>query len=50
MDGRDHRLEMSARGHFRYDAAEAGVFLDAGSDRVGQQLMSGNDPDTGFVT
>ncbi len=49
VNGRDHRLQVCPGGDLGYDAAEAGVLVDARGDRVGQQPVSGDDPDSGLV-
>ena len=49
LDGRDHRLEVSAARDLGHDAAEASVLLDAARHRVGQQRVALHDPDTGLV-
>jgi hypothetical protein len=49
-DRRDHRLQVRATGDLRYDAAEPGVLLDTGRDRVGEQRLPADDPDPGLVT
>ena len=49
LEGRHHRLEVRPAGHLRYDAAEAGVLLDAAGHRVGEQGVPAHDPDTGLV-
>ena len=49
LQGRDHRLEMGPAGDLRHDAPEPGVLVDAGRDRVGQQLGAPDDAHTGLV-
>ena len=40
---------MRARGDLGHHATEARVFLDAAGDRVCEQGLTANDPDTGLV-
>ena len=49
LDRRHHRLEVRPGGDLGHDAAEAGVLLDAGGDRVGEQGVAAHDADTGLV-
>ena len=49
VDGRDHRLQVRPAGHLGHDAAEARVLVDAGGDRVGEQLVPAHEPDAGLV-
>ena len=44
-----HRLKVSAARDLWHDAAEAGMFLDARSKRVRQQLGAAHDADAGLV-
>ena len=49
LDGRHHRLQVRPRRHLGHDAAEPGVLLDRGGDRVGEQGVAADDADAGLV-
>jgi hypothetical protein len=49
LQRRHHRLEMGPAGDLRHDAPESGVLVDAGRDRVGQQLGAPDDAHSGLV-
>jgi hypothetical protein len=46
----DHRLQVGPAGHLGYHAAEPGVLVHAGGDRVGEQVVAAHEPDPGLVT
>ena len=49
LQRRHHRLEVGPAGDLRHDAAEPHVLVDAGRDRVGQQLGAPDDAHTRLV-
>jgi hypothetical protein len=49
LDRRHHRLEMGAARHLGDHAAEPGMLVDAGGDRVGEQRPTAHDADAGLV-
>ena len=49
VHGGDHRLEMRATRHLGHHTAEPGVLLHTRGPRVGQQLATTDDADSGFV-
>ncbi len=48
--GRDHRLDMSPAGNFGDDPAEAHLFINAAGHGIGEQTVSGDDPDPSLIT